>query len=208
MTEPRSATVRRETTETRVLVELCIDGTGRCDVSTGIGFFDHMLTQVGRHGGLDLVVRADGDLHIDAHHTVEDTALALGAAMTQALGDKAGIRRFGSALVPLDEVLVQAAIDLSGRPYVVHDEPAGLAPFVGGTGPVFATSLTRHFWESFGHAAKVTLHVSVVRAARLGAQPDAHHVIEAQFKAVARALRDAVRVEDPTGGVPSTKGVL
>ena len=125
-----------------------------------------MLAQLGKHGGLDLTVRTEGDLHIDAHHTVEDTALALGAALAEALGDKAGVRRFGDALVPLDEVLVQAAVDLSGRPYVVHDEPAGLAPFVGGTAPVFPTSLTRHFWESFGHAARITLHVSVVRAGR------------------------------------------
>jgi imidazoleglycerol-phosphate dehydratase len=204
----RRATVERGTKETKVRVEIDLDGAGRIDVATGIGFYDHMLAQLGRHGGLDLTVRADGDLHIDAHHTVEDTALALGAALADALGDKAGVRRFGDALVPLDEVLVQAAVDLSGRPYVVHDEPAGLAPFVGGTGPVFPTSLTRHFWESLGHAARITLHVNVVRAGRAGAQPDAHHVVEAQFKAVARALRDAVRVENPGGGVPSTKGVL
>ncbi len=204
----RSATVERTTAETKIRVELNVDGAGRHDVSTGVGFYDHMLAQLAKHGGLDLTVRTDGDLHIDAHHTVEDTALAIGAALAEALGDKAGVRRFGDALVPLDEVLVQAAVDLSGRPYVVHDEPANLAPFVGGTGPVFATSLTRHFWESLGHAARVTLHVNVVRASRPGAQPDAHHVIEAQFKAVARALRDAVRVEHPGGAVPSTKGVL
>src|SRR3954471_1696872 len=200
----RRATVERTTKETKVRVEVDLDGSGRVDVATGIGFYDHMLAQLGRHGGLDLTVRSDGDLHIDAHHTVEDTALALGAALAEALGDKAGVRRFGDAVVPLDEVLVQAAVDLSGRPYVVHDEPAGLAPFVGGTGPVYPTSLTRHFWESLGHAARITLHVSVLRAGRAGAQPDAHHVVEAQFKAVARALRDAVRVENPDGGVPST----
>jgi len=203
----RSATVERNTAETKVRVELTVDGTGRHDIATGIGFYDHMLAQLARHGGLDLTVRTEGDLHIDAHHTVEDTALALGAALGEALGDKAGVRRFGNALVPLDEVLVQAAVDLSGRPYVVHDEPP-LAPFVGGTGPVFPTSLTRHFWESFGHAARITLHVCVLRAARAGAQPDAHHVIEAQCKSVARALRDAVRLDDPAGSVPSTKGVL
>jgi imidazoleglycerol-phosphate dehydratase len=200
----RRAVVERNTAETKVRVELGVDGSGVCDVSTGIGFYDHMLAQLARHGGLDLTVRAEGDLHIDAHHMVEDTALALGAALAEALGDKAGIRRFGDALVPLDEVLVQAAVDLSGRPYVVHAEPP-LAPFVGGTGPVFPTSLTRHVWESFGHSARIALHVTVVRA---GATPDAHHVIEAQCKAVARALRDAVRIEDPAGGVPSTKGVL
>ena len=204
----RRAVIERNTAETKVRVELDLDGTGTWDVDTGIGFYDHMLAQLARHGGFDLVVRTEGDLHVDAHHTVEDTALACGAALAEALGDKAGIRRFGSAVVPLDEVLVQAAADLSGRPYVVHEEPAGLAPFVGGTGPVFPTSLTRHFWESFGHAARITLHVSVLRAARPGAQPDAHHIIEAQCKAVARALREAVRVEDPGGGVPSTKGVL
>jgi len=204
----RRAVVERSTAETKVRVELDVDGTGRADISTGIGFYDHMLGQLARHGGLDLTVRTEGDLHVDAHHTVEDTALALGAALNEALGDKAGVRRFGSALVPLDEVLVQAAIDLSGRPYVVHEEPAGLAPYVGAQGPVFATSLTRHVWESFGHAARITLHVTVLRAARPGAQPDAHHVIEAQCKAVARALRDAVLLVDPAGGVPSTKGVL
>ena len=203
----RSAAVERNTAETKVRIELSIDGTGRHDIATGIGFYDHMLAQLARHGGLDLTVRTEGDLHIDAHHTVEDTALALGAALGEALGDKAGVRRFGNALVPLDEVLVQAAVDLSGRPYVVHEEPM-LAPFVGGAGPVFPTSLTRHFWESFGHAARITLHVSVLRAARAGAQPDAHHVIEAQCKSVARALRDAVRIDDPAGSVPSTKGVL
>jgi imidazoleglycerol-phosphate dehydratase len=203
----RSAAVERNTAETKVRVELSVDGAGRHDIATGIGFYDHMLAQLARHGGLDLTVRTEGDLHIDAHHTVEDTALALGAALGEALGDKAGVRRFGNALVPLDEVLVQAAVDLSGRPYVVHDEPP-LAPFVGGTGPVFPTSLTRHFFESFGHAARITLHVCVLRAARAGAQPDAHHVIEAQCKAVARALRDAVRIDDPAGSVPSTKGVL
>lgn len=204
----RSAVVERNTAETKVRVELSVDGTGRHDIATGIGFYDHMLAQLAKHGGLDLTVRTDGDLHIDAHHAVEDTALALGAALHEALGDKTGVRRFGHALVPLDEVLVQAAVDLSGRPYVVHEEPATLAPFVGGTGPVFPTSLTRHVWESLGHAARITLHVVVVRAARAGAQPDAHHVIEAQCKAVARALRDAVRIEDPSSGVPSTKGVL
>jgi imidazoleglycerol-phosphate dehydratase len=203
----RSAVVERNTAETKVRVELTVDGSGRAEVNTGIGFYDHMLAQLAKHGGLDLSVRTEGDLHIDAHHTVEDTALALGAALAEALGDKAGVRRFGHAVVPLDEVLVQAAVDLSGRPYVVHEEPS-LAAFVGGTGPVFPTSLTRHVWESFGHAARITLHVTVLRAARPGGSPDAHHVIEAQCKAVARALRDAVRIEDPAGGVPSTKGVL
>jgi len=204
----RSSVVERNTAETKVRVHLDLDGTGQWDIATGIGFYDHMLAQLAKHAGLDLSIRTDGDLHIDAHHTVEDTAIALGTALAEAWGDKAGVRRFGNSLVPLDEVLVQAAVDLSGRPYVVHDEPETLAPFVGGTGPAFPTSLTRHFWETLGHAARITLHVYVVRAGRPGAQPDAHHVIEAQCKAVARALRDAVRIENPAGGVPSTKGVL
>jgi imidazoleglycerol-phosphate dehydratase len=201
----RSARIERVTKETKVLVELDLDGSGQGEIGTGVGFFDHMLNQISRHGGFDLTVQTVGDLEIDAHHTMEDTALALGAAFAEALGDKAGIRRYGSATIPMDEVLVRAAVDLSGRPYVVHDEPA-LAPYIG---PVYATSMTRHIFESFGHAARVTLHVSVLRAARPGSQPDAHHVVEGQFKAVARALREAVSI-DPraAGGVPSTKGVL
>jgi imidazoleglycerol-phosphate dehydratase len=201
----RSARVERVTKETKVLVEIDLDGSGQGEITTGVGFFDHMLNQISRHGGFDLTVRTEGDLEIDAHHTMEDTALALGEAFAQALGDKAGIRRYGDATIPMDEVLVQAAVDLSGRPYVVHDEPA-LAPYIG---PVYATSMTRHIFESFGLAAKVTLHVSVLRAARTGGHPDAHHVVEAQFKAFARALRAAVEI-DPrnAGAVPSTKGVL
>jgi imidazoleglycerol-phosphate dehydratase len=201
----RSARVERVTKETKVLVEIDLDGTGQGEITTGVGFFDHMLNQISRHGGFDLTVRTEGDLEIDAHHTMEDTALALGEAFAQALGDKAGIRRYGDATIPMDEVLVQAAVDLSGRPYVVHDEPA-LAPYIG---PVYATSMTRHIFESFGLAAKVTLHVNVLRAARTGGHPDAHHVVEAQFKAFARALRAAVEI-DPrnAGAVPSTKGVL
>jgi len=200
----RTGRVERETAETKVLVELDLDGTGTADISTGIGFFDHMLHQLAKHGFLDLRVSTVGDLDVDAHHTMEDTALAVGAALGQALGDKTGIRRFGHAVVPLDEVLVQAAVDVSGRPYVVHDEPP-LAPYIG---PVYPTSMTRHIWESLGQSARLTLHVSVLRAARPGAQPDAHHVVEAQFKAVARALRDAVAIDARAAGVPSTKGVL
>jgi imidazoleglycerol-phosphate dehydratase len=201
----RTARIERTTTETKVLVELDLDGTGRGEISTGVGFYDHMLHQIARHGGFDLTVRTEGDLEIDAHHTIEDTALALGAAFHQALGDKAGIRRYGSATIPMDEVLVQAAVDLSGRPYVVHDEPL-LAPYIG---PVYPTSMTRHIWESFGQTARITLHVSVLRAARPGGHPDAHHVVEAQFKAVSRALREAVAVDPRTAGVvPSTKGAL
>jgi imidazoleglycerol-phosphate dehydratase len=204
----RTARVERGTAETKVLVELDLDGYGKADVATGIGFFDHMLGQIAKHGGFDLTVHTTGDLEVDAHHTVEDTALALGAAFAEALGDKSGIRRYGDALIPLDEVLVRAAVDLSGRPYVVHEEPADLPPYIFGSGTVFPTSLTRHIWESFGHAARVTLHVSVLRAARPGQQPDAHHVAEAQFKSVARALRAAVAPDPRASGVPSTKGVL
>ena len=201
----RVARVERATGETKVLVELDLDGTGTADVSTGVGFFDHMLGQIARHGAIDLRVQTVGDLEVDAHHTMEDTALALGAALAEALGDKKGLRRFGSALIPLDEVLVRAAVDLSGRPYVVHDEPP-LAPTIG---PVYPTSMTRHIWESLGHSARITLHVSVLRAARPGTRPDAHHVVEAQFKAFARALREAAS-PDPrfSDVVPSTKGVL
>ena len=201
----RAGRVERTTKETSVKVEIDLDGAGQASISTGIGFFDHMLHQIARHGGFDLTVQTEGDLEIDAHHTMEDTALALGAAFAEALGDKAGVRRYGSATVPMDEVLVRAAVDLSGRPYVVHDEPA-LAPYVG---PVYPTSMTRHIFESFGLAAKVTLHVDVLRAARPGGHPDAHHVVEAQFKAVSRALREAVAIDPRSGGaVPSTKGTL
>lgn len=200
----RTARIERDTTETKVVVEIDLDGRGQGDISTGVGFFDHMLNQIAKHGGFDLRVQTTGDLEVDAHHTIEDTSLALGAALAQALGDKSGIRRYGNAVIPLDEVLVQAAVDLSGRPYVVHDEPA-LAPYVG---PVYPTSMTRHIWESFGQAARITLHVSVLRASRPGGHPDAHHVIEAQFKAVARALRDAVALDPRSMGVPSTKGAL
>ena len=202
----RTAKIERLTAETKVSVDLDLDGAGVAEVSTGVGFYDHMLSQIAKHGGFDLRVATVGDLEVDAHHTIEDTALALGAAFAEALGDKKGVVRFGSATVPLDEVLVQAAVDLSGRPYVVHDEPLGLAPYIG---PIYPTSMTRHIWESFGHSARVTLHVSVLRSARPGSQPDAHHVVEAQFKAVARALRQAVALDPRNAGVvPSTKGSL
>ena len=204
--EPHGRAIERVTNETKVLVEIDLDGTGKGDIATGVGFYDHMLNQLAKHGGFDLTVRTEGDLEIDAHHTMEDTALALGEAFAQALGDKAGhpaVRRRPPCR--WTRCWCQAAVDLSGRPYVVHDEPE-LAPYIG---PVYPTSMTRHIFESFGHAARVTLHVSVLRAARDGGKPDAHHVVEAQFKAVARALREAVEI-DPrnAGAVPSTKGVL
>jgi imidazoleglycerol-phosphate dehydratase len=195
----RTGRVERDTGETSVLVELDLDGTGVSDVDTGVGFYDHMLNQLGKHGGFDLTVRTKGDLHIDAHHTVEDTAIALGQAFALALGDKAGLRRFGDALVPLDEALVQVAVDLSGRPYLVHSEPDGIAPMIGSQ---YATTLTRHVWESFVYHARIALHVRV-----LGGR-DAHHIVEAQFKAVARALRDATAYDPKVTGIPSTKGVL
>jgi imidazoleglycerol-phosphate dehydratase len=201
MSEPqpgRMARAKRVTKETRVVVELDLDGTGRTDVSTGVPFFDHMLAQLGKHGGIDLAVQASGDTEIDAHHTVEDTAIVIGEALRAALGDKAGIRRFGDALVPLDEALVQAAVDLSGRPYVVHEEPAGLAPLIGS----YDTTLTRHIFESLAASAGICLHVRVLA----GRNP--HHIVEAQFKAVARALRDAAAPDPRAAGVPSTKGVL
>ena len=194
----RTARVERVTRETQILVELDLDGTGKVEVGTGVPFFDHMLAQLGKHGCLDLTVRAEGDIEIDAHHTVEDTAIALGQALREALGDKAGITRFGDALVPLDETLVQAAVDLSGRPYVVHHEPAGMAPLIG----TYDTTLTRHIWESLASSAGICLHVHVL----YGRNP--HHIVEAQFKAVARALRAAAAYDPRSAGIPSTKGVL
>ncbi len=195
---PRTATVSRETRETRVEVELNLDGTGSTDVATGVPFFDHMLSQLGKHGCLDLRVRAAGDIEIDAHHTVEDTAITLGEALRQALGDKAGICRFGDALIPLDETLVRAAVDLAGRPYVVHSEPDGLAPLIG----TYDTTLTRHFFETLGATAAICVHVAVL----YGRNP--HHIVEAQFKAFARALRAAAAADPVSRGIPSTKGVL
>src|SRR5580658_4947765 len=196
--DSRTARVERVTKETRVLVELDLDGAGTTEVETGVPFFDHMLAQLGKHGCIDLTVRTEGDIEIDAHHTVEDTALALGQALREALGDKAGICRFGDALVPLDETLARASVDLSGRPYVVPTEPDGMAPLIGS----YDTTLTRHFFESLGHAAGICLHLDVLR----GRNP--HHIVEAQFKAFARALRAAVAPDPRSGGVPSTKGVL
>ncbi|TQL79300.1 imidazoleglycerol-phosphate dehydratase [Stackebrandtia endophytica] len=201
----RTAVIERTTGETKVHVAVDLDSrAGHVDIATGVGFFDHMLHQVGKHGGIDLTVRTEGDLHIDAHHTMEDTAIALGAALAEALGDKVGIRRYADASVPLDEVLARAVVDVSGRPYAVHEEPLDLAPTIG---PDYPTSMTRHIFESLAHHARITLHVSVLRAANPGQRPDAHHVVEAQFKAFARALRGAITL-DGSAGVPSTKGVL
>jgi imidazoleglycerol-phosphate dehydratase len=194
----RTGRVERETKESNVRVTVDIDGTGATEISTGIGFFDHMLGQLGKHGLFDLSVHTDGDVYIDPHHTVEDTSLALGEAFAMALGDKSGLRRFGQASVPLDEVLAEASVDLSGRPYVVHSEPAGMAPYVG----QFPTTLTRHVVESFAAQAKICIHLRVPYGR------DGHHIIEAQFKALARALRDACQRDPRVQGIPSTKGVL
>ena len=194
----RVARVERLTHETQIMVELDLDGIGVVEVGTGVPFFDHMLAQLGKHGSLDLTVRAKGDVEIDAHHTVEDTAITLGQALKEALGDKSGIARFGNALVPLDETLVQAAVDLSGRPYVVHHEPDGMAPLIG----TYDTTLTRHIFESLAFAAGICLHMRVIE----GRNP--HHIVEAQFKAFARALRAAAAPDPRAGGIPSTKGVL
>jgi imidazoleglycerol-phosphate dehydratase len=197
----RTARVERSTSESSVLVEVDLDGRGRTDISTSVPFYDHMLTALGKHSLIDLTVRATGDTHIDVHHTVEDVAIALGDALRIALGDKAGIARFGDATVPLDEALAQAVVDVSGRPYLVHTgEPAGQEyHLIGGH---FTGSLTRHVFESIAHHAGICLHVRVL------AGRDPHHIVEAQFKAVARALRAAVEPDARVEGIPSTKGAL
>ncbi len=194
----RTSTVTRKTKETDIELTVDLDGTGTTDVETGLPFFDHMLSQLGRHGGLDLTIKATGDLEIDAHHTVEDVGIALGGALKEALGDKAGVRRFASSAVPLDEALVECALDLSGRPFLVYEiEPPG-EKILGD--PPFDPQLAEEFWRALATAAAWTLHLTMVRGR------NTHHVIEASFKATARALRDAVRVEG--SGIPSTKGTL
>jgi imidazoleglycerol-phosphate dehydratase len=202
----RTARIERATNESKVVVEVDLDGTGRHDISTGVGFYDHMLTALSRHSLVDLSVRSEGDTHIDAHHTVEDTAIVLGDALREALGDKRGVRRFGDSLVPLDEALVQCAVDVSGRPYCVHTGEPDAQAFVtigGGPGSVgYLGSLTRHVFETLAFHAGIALHVRVLSGR------DPHHLVEAQFKAVARALRDAVAIDPRESGVPSTKGTL
>lgn len=193
----RTANVERVTKESSVTVRLDLDGSGEVDVDTGVPFFDHMLAQLGKHGGFDLYVRTRGDLEIDSHHTIEDTSLAVGQALREALGDKAGIRRFGDAAVPLDEACTLAVVDLSGRPYLVHEEPQ-MAPMIGD----YDATLTRHILESFTAAAQICLHVRVLSGR------NAHHIVESQFKALARALREAVALDPRVTGVPSTKGAL
>ncbi|ACU86000.1 Imidazoleglycerol-phosphate dehydratase [Brachybacterium faecium] len=198
---PRTATLSRTTRESSVEVTLDVDGTGTVDVSTTVPFFDHMLTALGTHARFDLKVSATGDTHIDAHHTVEDTSIVLGQALREALGDKQGIARFGDALVPLDESLAQAVVDLSGRPYCVHsgESEAQALHLIGGH---FTGSLTRHVFESLAHHAAICLHIRLIEGR------DPHHVVEAQFKALARALRAACAYDDRVLDIPSTKGAL
>lgn len=197
----RTARIERATSESSVLVELDLDGTGKTDISTTVPFYDHMLTALGKHSLIDLTVKATGDTHIDAHHTVEDVAITIGEALKIALGDKAGISRFGDAMVPLDEALALAVVDVSGRPYLVHEgEPAGQEyHLIGGH---FTGSLTRHVLESIAHHAAICIHVRVLSGR------DPHHIVEAQFKALARALRFAVAPDARVEGIPSTKGAL
>jgi imidazoleglycerol-phosphate dehydratase len=203
----RMARVERITSESKVTVSLDLDGSGRSAITTGVGFYDHMLTALAKHALLDLEVTSVGDVHIDGHHVVEDTAIVLGQALRQALGSKEGIRRFGDALVPLDEALAQAVVDVSGRPYCVHSgEPSGQEyVLIGGGTPEsvpYAGSLTRHVFETLAFHAHLCLHITLL------AGRDPHHIVEAQFKAVARALRDAVTLDPRVEGVPSTKGAL
>ena len=191
----RRATRHRSTAETTIDLELDVDGSGAATAETGIPFFDHMLAQLGKHGGFDLSIRCEGDLEVDTHHTIEDVGIVLGEALKEALGDKVGVRRFADALVPLDEALVQVALDLSGRPFIAYDVDP-VAEWIG----TFDPQLAEEFWRAFAFGAGITLHIRSL-AGRNG-----HHVIEASFKGVARALRDAVRIEGT--GVPSTKGRL
>jgi len=195
---PRAAAVARTTNETDIAIDLVVDGTGMVEVSTGLPFFDHMLSQLGRHGGFDLSVRATGDLEIDAHHTVEDVGIALGEVFRTALGDKAGVRRFASNRVPLDEALVDVALDLSGRPFFVYEVAFPGEKILGD--PPFDPQLVEEFWRAFATEARMTLHVELVRG------KNTHHIVEATFKSIARSLRDAVKIEG--SGIPSTKGVL
>jgi len=200
----RHARIERATSESSVLVDLNLDGTGQVEISTGVRFYDHMLTAFGVHGSFDLTVRSVGDVDIDAHHTVEDTAIVLGQAIGQALGDKAGIRRFGDAFIPMDETLAHAAVDVSGRPYFVHTgEPEFMVEFtIAGSAAPYHTVVNRHVFESLAFNARIALHVRTLYGR------DPHHITEAQYKAVARALRQAVEYDPRVSGVPSTKGTL
>ena len=196
--EKRSANFERETKETSINVSLTLDGSGETDIETGLPFFDHMLDQLGRHGGFDLMVYAKGDLEIDAHHTVEDVGIALGRCMKEAVGTKVGVKRFASASCPLDEALVDVSLDLSGRPFLFYDiEPPGQKIL---SDPPFDPQLIEEFWRAFVMSSEITVHQVLVRG------KNTHHIIESLFKSTARALRDAVRIEG--NDLPSTKGVL
>lgn len=197
----RTAKLTRKTTESEIELEINLDGSGQSSVDTGVPFFDHMLTALSKHSLIDLQVKAKGDIDIDVHHTVEDTAIVFGQALRQALGDKTGIGRYGDATVPLDEALARAVVDVSGRPFLVHaGEPAGFEfHLIGGH---FTGSLVRHVFEAIALNAALTMHVNVL------AGRDPHHIAEAQFKAFARALRKAIETDARVSGVPSTKGAL
>ncbi|PWI27114.1 imidazoleglycerol-phosphate dehydratase HisB [Pseudoglutamicibacter cumminsii] len=198
----REATMERITSESTVNVTIKLDGTGKADISTTVPFYDHMLTSLARHSLMDITIKAHGDTDIDVHHTVEDTAITLGEVFKTALGDKRGITRFGQATIPLDEALARCIVDLSGRPYVVHEgEPEGQQyHLIGGH---FTGSMTRHVFESFAYHAGICLHIDVLRGR------DPHHIVECQFKALARALRQAIEPDDRMGDIiPSTKGAL
>ena len=200
----RIARVERKTKESDIVVEINLDGTGQVHIDTGVPFYDHMLTSLGSHASFDLTVRAKGDVDIEAHHTIEDTAIVLGQALGQALGDKTGIRRFGDAFIPMDEALAHAIVDVSGRPYCVHTgEPDHLRQFtVAGSGVPYHTVVNRHVFETLANNARIALHVRVLYGR------DPHHITEAEYKAVARALRQAVELDPRVSGVPSTKGTL
>ena len=197
----RSASIKRSTSESSIELTLNLDGTGKSNIDTGVGFYDHLLTAFSKHSLIDLDIKAKGDLHIDVHHTVEDTAIVFGQAIREALGDKAGISRYGDATVPLDEALVRAVVDLSGRPYLVHTgEPAGFEyHLIGGH---FTGSLVRHVFEAIALNAGITLHINVLNGR------DPHHIAETEFKAFARAMRKAVEADARVKGIPSTKGAL
>ena len=204
MTANRRARVERKTKESDIVVELDLDGTGVVEVSTGVPFYDHMLTALGSHASFDLTVHAKGDVEIEGHHTIEDTAIVLGQALREALGDKKGIRRFGDAFIPMDETLAHAAVDVSGRPYCVHSgEPDHmLHTTIAGSEVPYHTVINRHVFETIANNARIALHVRTLYGR------DPHHITEAQYKAVARALRQAVEFDPRVTGVPSTKGTL
>lgn len=200
----RIGEVSRETSESKVYVKLNLDGTGSSKISTGVGFYDHMLTALSKHSLIDMEVETTGDIHIDGHHTIEDTAIAIGQALRQALGDKSGIKRYGDAIVPLDEALAQCVVDVAGRAYAsLSGEPESqINARIGGLEPHYMGSMTYHVFESIAFNAGICIHL------RLLAGRDAHHIVEAEYKALARALRAAVEPDERVSGIPSTKGIL